>query len=398
MDLVRLFTQRLRNRRAKALVAAAEASWHAGDAEAAIVACRQAVALCPERPWFLDQLGLALTHQHDYWVNPALAQSLLASGRIDEAIASWRAALAGGWSGAWTQLCLGHALTAKGEFAAAATHLRLATDLQLAAKRPEHVARFGTSGDVRGPDFVIIGGTKCGTTSLYEYLCNHPAVLPAAWKEIEYFRYPERGLDWYLAHFPRLPGGAERFVTGEASTCYFAMSEVPQRLRDAYPNARLIALVRDPIEKAISHCHHDRKIGCEPRSVDAALRRELDLLEGRAEPWLAADEYWRTERGYVWLGMYAYFLERWRQVFGKEQLLILTSEELYAEPAATLARVHAHLGLPSHDQHDYPVHLRGEYERKTSPLHERLARFFAPHTARLEELLGRRLPWRRPSA
>ncbi len=397
MGLLRMLARRLRNRSAKARIAAATASARSGDVDGAIAACREAVALCPDRPWFHDQLALALTHQHEYWFDPSLERRLHATGRLDEAIASWRTALGQGWSSHWTQLCLGHALTSKGDHETAARHLRAATDLNLAARRPEHVARHGIAGTVHGPDFVVIGGTKCGTTSLYEYLCAHPSVLPAVWKEIEYFRFPERGLDWYLAHFPRIPGGGERFVTGEASTCYFAMSEVPERLRASFPRARLIALVRDPVERAISHCHHDRKIGCEQRSVEDALARELDLLEPRREPWRDAEDYWRTERGYVWLGLYAPFLEHWRAVFDPQQLLILTSEELYAAPAATLATVHAHLGLREHRLREYPVHLRGDYQKAVGPLHERLARFFAPHTERLEQLLGRGLPWRRPS-
>ena len=393
MPLPRFLLARLHNRKAKALLVAADAHWQKGDVEAAIADCRRAVALCPDRPWFQDQLGHVLSYHHDYWVNPALTEQLLQNGRLDEAITCWQKALAGGWTSHWTNLALGHALTAKGDFAAAARHLRLATDLQIASERPAHTAKFGTAGEPRGPDFLIIGGTKCGTTSLYEYLCRHPQVLPAAWKEIEYYRFPERGRAWYLAQLPRIPPG-EPFLGGEASTCYFAMPEVKHRVHQQHPHVRLLAMVRDPVDKAISHCHHDRKIGCEARSVEAAITAELDLLESSPRPWELADRYWREHRGYVWLGMYAHFVTDWLTVFPREQLLVLTLDELEQQPGPTVARAFAHLGLPDHRAHDYPVHLRGEYERKADPLRERLARFFAPHNAALEELLGRRLGWR----
>lgn len=388
----------LANRAAKAKIALAREHGRRGDHPAAIAACREAVALRADKPWFHNELGRALTHDHDYWLNPALAAQLVGSGGLAEAIACWQRAVALGLRSSHTELSLGHALTALGDFAAATRHLRAGTDLLVAEKRPDLATRWREPLTARGPDFLIIGGTKCGTTSLYEYLCDHPQVLPAIWKEIEYFRFPERGREWYLAHFPRLPHTGT-WLTGEASTCYFAMAEVKHLIRAAYPNVRLIALVRDPVAKAISHCHHDRKLGCEQRSVAVALQRELDLLEGKPEPWRDAGEFWRTERGYVWLGLYAPFLEDWLRVFPREQLLILPSDDLYRDPATTLARVHAHLGLPDHHLPGYPIHLEGSYDKKRvdedAPLRARLTRFFQPYQERLEALIGQRLPWPR---
>ncbi len=391
--MLRLLTAPFRNRAAKRRLRLAAERQAAGDHAGAVAACREATRWRPERPWFHDQLGHFLTHHHDYWLNPDLAQRLVADGSLAAAVAAWQRALELGWRSQHTRLGLGHALTTLGDFDGAATQLRVATDLLVEDTRRDLASRFRNA-TARGPDFLIIGGTKCGTTSLYEYLCVHPQVLPAIWKEIEYFRFPERGLPWYLAQLPRITEGSG-VITGEASTCYFAMSEVPGRVRAAYPNVRLVAMVRDPVAKAISHFHHDRKLGCEHRSLEEALGRELDLLEGMAEPWRNASEYWRTERGYVWLGLYAPFLEHWLTVFPREQLLILPSDELATNPAALVAQTHKFLGLPEHHLDKYPVHLEGRYDKKEHPLHARLARFFAPHQRRLEDLLGRTLPWPR---
>ncbi|MFY9341386.1 MAG: sulfotransferase domain-containing protein [Planctomycetota bacterium] len=367
------------------------------DWPAVVAGCRRVLVHRRDLPHVYAWLADGLTIDHDYWHNPELCARLLADGTLREAIASWEKAIALGHVNDWSYLGLGHALTLTGDLDRAAHFLRLATDLRIQIDFPEHFARHGSSGSRRGPDFLVIGATKCGTTSLYEYMRQHPQVLPAVWKEIEYFRFPDRTRDWYLAHFPRMPDGPVRFLSGEASSCYLSLFDAKARVRAEFPDSKLIAIVRDPVDRTISHVHHDRKLCGEARSVEAALTRELDLLERLADPWRDADEYWRTERGYVWLSLYGYFLENWLTVFPKEQLLVLFSEDLFARPAATLSRVFEFVGLRDHALPKYDVFLKGEYDKNRSdPLRARLARFFAPHNERLERLLGRKLDWQRP--
>jgi len=397
LRILKLMARTVKNQKAKALIETSHDLHRQARFDEAIEACRQAVALQPERPWYHDELAQALTRRHDYFFNPELSEQIVENGQLAEAVAEWRKALELGWEGHFINLNLGHALTTLGDYTAAARHLRVATDIKTREHYPEHHARFGDSGSVKGPDFIIIGGTKCGTTSLYEYMKDHPQVLPAIWKEIEYFRFPERGIDWYLSHFPRIPDGDTRFVTGEASTCYIGMREVEPLVKAAYPDVKLIALVRDPVDKAVSHVHHDRKLGVETRSVEEALGQELDILEALDSPWPDAGDYWKTERGYVWHGMYSFFIDDWVSNFSRENMLVIPSEDLYQQPAETLAAVYSYLGLPDHPSDDYKVHLKGDYEKKRDePIRERLARFFAPYTARLEEYLGRELEWHKP--
>jgi len=351
----------------------------------------------------LCERGHALTHHHAYWYNPDLCATLIANGQLDEAIGCYQRSLELGHVDAWTNLCLGHALTAKRDYERAAHFLRTAIDLQTEFDHPEDFAKYGDSRTRKGPDFIVIGAAKCGTTSLYQYLRFHPQVRLPIWKEIEYFCFPERGRHWYTSHFPRIADAGVRLVTGEASPGYLSIRACPKRVHREYPRVKLVAIIRDPVDRAISHFHHDRASGIESRSMEVALTRELDLLEpslsdrhfvrrllGLRHPLLR--EYWRTERGYVWLGLYANFLENWLKVFSKAQLLVLVSEELFADPAKTMTRVHSFLGLPDNPLARYDVHLQGRYE-KESPIRERLRRFYAAHNDRLERLLGRKLGW-----
>jgi len=387
-----------RVRKAQALVADSKAFHKDGRFAEAIEACRRAVALCPERANFHNQLAEALTRRgYEYIYNPALCDELRQNGDIDEAIREWHQAIRLGWSGYGIQFSIANALRSLGDYAESAKYMRVATDRKIQEDYPQHWAKYGDSGEPQGPDFVIIGALKCGTTSLYEYMKGHPQVLPAILKEIEYFRLPERGRQWYLSHFPRIPDAKVRFVSGEATATYMSSSRCKNRIFAAYPDTRLIALVRDPVDKAISHFHHDRKVGFEHRTLEEAITQELDILEALDRPWHEPTDFWKTQRGYVWSSMYAYFLEDWLTVFPKEQLLVLLSEDLYAKPAETTARVYAHLRLPDHRLAQYDIHYKGDYDKGLAPrLRARLTRFFAPHNARLEEMIGRRLHWQAP--
>lgn len=382
---------------AKALFAESKRHFAAGAPAAAIAACERAAALLPQWGRVHLELGNVLAHHHDFWLNPDLHGRLVANGQMDAAMASWQRCIDTGWTSDWLHLNYGHALTLRGDTVAAARHLRRGIELKTRFDRPDYVQKHWVDGAVKGPDFIMIGATKCGTTSLYEYLAQHPQVLPILWKEPEYFRFPQFGVEWYLSHFPRVPNFGPRFVTGEASTCYMSIWDAKTRVKEQFPDVKLIALVRDPVDKTISHFHHDRKIGCEARSYEEALTRELDILEALPHPFRDADEYWKTEKGYVWLSLYVYFLENWLTAFPKERLLVIPSEDLYAQPAEVTSRVFEFLDLPEHRSGKYEVFLKGEYEKKQDdPIRERLVRFFAPHNERLEAMLGRKLDWQRP--
>src|SRR5436309_16134274 len=107
------------------------------------------------------------------------------------------------------------------------------------------------------PDFIVIGAQKSGTGSLYAYLNGHPDVAGARVKEVHYFDlHYHRGVDWYLDQFPDEAAARPR-CTGEASPYYLFHPHAPRRAFDLVPDARLIALLRDPVDRAISHYHHE---------------------------------------------------------------------------------------------------------------------------------------------
>ncbi|HYF40703.1 MAG TPA: sulfotransferase domain-containing protein, partial [Gemmatimonadales bacterium] len=150
------------------------------------------------------------------------------------------------------------------------------------------------TGPLRGlPSVLLIGAQKAGTTSLFNYMAEHPAVLPPSNKEIHYFDLnPTRGLTWYRSHFPYNHQLRDGSVTVDASPYYLAHPGVPQRAAQLLPGARLLVLLRNPVDRAYSHYQHEVRGGREPLSFEEAIAREPERLEGEEERLRADPAYY----------------------------------------------------------------------------------------------------------
>jgi hypothetical protein len=171
------------------------------------------------------------------------------------------------------------------------------------------------------PNLYVIGAQKCGTSSLHRYLDLHPDIAMSRPKELSFFMlYPEPSqeqLEWYKRHFP-----AQARVRGESSpnySCYPEVAGIPERIHRFIPEAKLIYLVRDPIERAVSSYLQARTMGDEQRPISEAL----------------AD----TESIYVWRGRYFAQLERYLPYFPQEQILVIPQKKLLLDRAETMRRI-----------------------------------------------------------
>jgi hypothetical protein len=200
------------------------------------------------------------------------------------------------------------------------------------------------------PNFLIIGAQKAGTTALYAYLRRHPQITGPSWKEVSFFdRHYARGEAWYRGNFPNALRA--RGLVGEASPSYLFHPLAPERVAAMVPEAKLVALVRNPVDRAFSHYQHEVALGREPLSFEDALEAEDERLRGeeermRADPVYFSRPWW--DYTYRARGRYAEQLERWFAVFPREQLLIVPNEDLDAEPERTHARVLEFAGAAPH--------------------------------------------------
>lgn len=195
-------------------------------------------------------------------------------------------------------------------------------------------------------DFVVIGAQKAGTTSLHRYLQKYPGLFVGTMKDFSFFTHDDRlaaGWDDYALLTYR--GAPDGVLWGEVSSKYMRDPRVPQRILELMPAVRLIAMLRNPIERAQSHYRMAVRRGLEQRTFAEAVVDQLDpssLEDARLPPssWEASIDH------YLAWGEYGRVLEGFLRHFAREQLLVLFTDDLGADPTFVMSRIMTFLGLP----------------------------------------------------
>jgi hypothetical protein len=269
------------------------------------------------------------------------------------------------------------------------------------------------------PGLIVVGAQKSATSSLFDYLRQHPQLLPPVQKEVHYFdggrakdiRYRdgkpvprqdtyERGPVWYRAQFPRNSRPDLRMAF-EATPEYMFKPPAAKRMFDLVPGAKLIAILRNPTERAISHYFMARKPGKTNQGLPREplpIREALEAEEERLETVIRGQDYrnplfsWYS---YKLRGRYKEQLDRLLQHYPREQLLVLSTEELLRNPEDTLRSVFAFAGVEVDFKVGDLAH-RGVARNKTDvppDVYAYLNDYFRPHNQALYEMLGRNFGW-----
>jgi tetratricopeptide (TPR) repeat protein len=247
---------------------------------------------------------------------------------------------------------------------------------------------------ILGPKFMIIGSMKGGTTSLYNYIIKHPQVIAAVKKEIHFFdEYYRAGIDWYLAHFP--PQIEEKkYISGEASPGY-SLIDNPEIILKEFPDVKLIVILRNPVERTISHYFHNVKLGLESRSFETVMYSIVDILNRLNDSSNYDEIDWIMQQNcYLKNSLYAYHLKKWFALVPQEQLLILKSEDLFISTNEIMQQVFDFIELPFNCQINYKTYNSGSYGTKVkSDIRNSLSLAFQPYTQKLVEDLGVDITW-----
>jgi len=255
------------------------------------------------------------------------------------------------------------------------------------------------------PEFLIVGAQRCGTTSMFKAIVQHPLVArPFLRKGVHYFdtNYGN-GFGWYRGNFPIAASSWARRAgrgqphTGESSPYYMFHPLAGERIAAHLPDIRLLALLRDPVERAYSAHSHELARGYEAKSFEAALELEDERLAGERERMRADPTYqshsWQ-HHAYLRRGQYIDQLTALEQLVGSDRLLVIDSHDLFTSPESVMPQVWAFLGLP-----DGEVAFARHNARPRAPMAESLRRrlddHFVPYDEKLAAWWGRTPSWRR---
>jgi hypothetical protein len=257
------------------------------------------------------------------------------------------------------------------------------------------------------PDFLIIGAQKSGTSSLYRYLAQHPQVRESVLKEVHYFDGGlEDGIDthalgerWYRAHFPRRSEMAPGARTFEASPLYLLHPLAAERIAALMPQVKLVAILRNPTDRALSHYFHNvRNNALRAFKEDLPPGAAMDAEAARLADVLARGDY-KSEayRAYTYKarGRYLEQLQRYMDRFPAENLLVLSAEDLFADPAGLMGRLTDFLGLDrSRTGLDFKaMNVGSNREAVDEGVRAAIDAYFAPHNRALYAALGRDFGW-----
>ncbi len=257
------------------------------------------------------------------------------------------------------------------------------------------------------PGFLIVGAQRCGTTSMYRALSQHPLVLKAVLhKGVHYFDTDYgRGIGWYKAHFPlkahaRWVGRSASTapVTFESSPYYMFHPLAAQRIARDLPGVKLLVLVRDPVERAYSAHAHELARGYETEPFERALELEATRLDGEAER-LAADPAYLSHshqhHAYRTRGQYVEQLERLEQLVGRDRVHVVDSAAWFTGPELSFKAVLDFLELPHCGTIAFDRHNARPRAPMSEALRTRLRDHFRPYDERLARWLGGEPGWRR---
>lgn len=246
------------------------------------------------------------------------------------------------------------------------------------------------------PDFIVIGAQRAGTTSLHANLAEHPLLRPSIMKEIQYFSlHIARGIGWYRACFPSLRAGEKTF---ESSPFYIFDPAVPPRLRATLPQAKLVVVLRDPVDRAYSHYLHSRMLGHEELSFVDALDAEPSRLAAARAHDGAGAYYVQRAHSYFSRGLYADQIRHWFRYVDPSSVFIIRSEEMFSSPAKTYADLLGFLGIQSYLPSSF-AH-RNSHTDSSAPVlaasvRDELLRRYAGPNEDLRDLLGWSTVWPR---
>lgn len=245
------------------------------------------------------------------------------------------------------------------------------------------------------PDFIISGTVRSGTTSLYYNICEHPSVLPADYDEIGFFDSNYHlGINWYRSMFPtekemeRVKKETNFAITGEDTPFYFWKKEAAERILKDIPNSKIIIIFRNPVDRAYSNYQLGIRKKTETLSFEDAIDEEMNFLEKHS-----FRESVDRRRSYLSKGFYENQIKIWFNVFPREKIHILSTEDMQKNPEKTLLKIFQFLVIPNYTLKNPQKQKSSEYKKMDEKTRKILLDFYKPHNEKFFQIIQERFDW-----
>ena len=235
---------------------------------------------------------------------------------------------------------------------------------------------------MRLPDFLGIGTQKGGTTSLHALMSQDERIGMPKRKELHYFDQDE--LEDVQAYAREFEGFSEKKLIGEITPYYIFHPKAAQRIKQTIPNVKIIALLRNPVERTISQYFHATRRGYENLELEAALRDEKKRL-------LSGGKFSHQKHSYIQRSIYEKQLAEYEKRFPVNQILVLKSEDLFEDTQATWTIIQEFLGIkPLFNCSKLPRMNSGKGEEKNvkQETRSKLRKLLNPTFVAVEERYG----------
>ena len=245
------------------------------------------------------------------------------------------------------------------------------------------------------PNFIIVGTVRSGTTSLYYNICEHPSVLEAAYDEIGFFDSNYHlGIDWYRSMFPtkkemeKIKRDTGFAITGEDTPFYFWKKEAIERISEMIPDIKIISIFRNPIDRAFSNYNLGIRLKTEELSFEESIEEELDYIKRNG--------FRNTvdrKRSYISKGLYEEQIKLWFNIFPKEQIHILSTEDMHRNPEKELQKIFKFLEISEYQIKNPQKQKSVKYEKMNDRTRERLLEYYKPFNEKFFKIINKRFDW-----
>lgn len=249
---------------------------------------------------------------------------------------------------------------------------------------------YGITSPVRiTPDFLVIGAKRCGTTSLYEYLGKHPSIKKSFRDHIGFFDSNfHLGLNYYKSFFPTIfekkffENKNRKFLNYDVTSTYIENSITAKRVFDTLPNSKIIAIIRNPIDRAYSEYN-----------VDKEMNPEIETFETFVDDEIEKNDISSNRKNYLKKGFWFLQLKPWFELFPRKNILILSTEEFGRDANHVFNTIFEFLELERFSIKNPKKFRKGNYSKLNDKTRDRLTNFFRPHNIQFYDLVGKNFDW-----